>query len=184
MHPFAKLLCLISALVAVSVVTTRSGAAQQRPSILSSGATNPFAVASVSATALASERRRGLPIILVDVRSDAEYQVGHLPGALRFEAARSTTELKSLLRGKVRGATVLFYCTLGQKSQAVAERIAPTLYDAGARSIAVLEQGIIGWANAQARMVDRHGDTRFVHPADANLGTRLKQPELARYVPR
>lgn len=103
----------------------------------------------------------------VDVRTAAEWAVGHLPGAQRIETA---TELVALATRHPDHLMVV-YCSVGERSSRVA---AAALAQQPDLAVANLRGGIFGWVVAGLPVVAPNGNrvTR-VHPYDANWGRLL-----------
>lgn len=90
--------------------------------------------------------------ILVDVRTPQERHVSVIPGAVdadSFERLFSDYPHKK----------IIVYCTIGYRSGFYAR----TLRDKGLDAYN-LSEGIVGWAHADGRLIDSHGQpTRRVH---------------------
>lgn len=105
---------------------------------------------------------------LIDVRSEEEYAVSHLPGALRREDADSVLDLS--------GPTgrVVLYDSSGARSAKLAEELSRR----GLREVAYLSGGIFQWANEDRPLVDAAGKpTGKVHTYNRLWG-RLLKPKL------
>lgn len=129
-------------------------------------------VPTVSTAALAARLAAGEAPLLLDARSDAEYAVSHLPGALRVDPEADAAALDSALSDVDRQRGVVVYCSVGVRSAKVAQR----LHAAGFDDVANLEGSIFRWAN-EGRPLERDGRAaEVVHPYDAVWG-RLLAPE-------
>lgn len=83
------------------------------------------------------------PLIqLIDVRTDKEWQKGHLKGAKRFEINNSNWETQISILDK--NLPVYVYCAKGGRSS----RSAKQLQKAGFQEIYDLDGGITAWLNA------------------------------------
>ncbi|MFO0626074.1 MAG: rhodanese-like domain-containing protein [Polyangiales bacterium] len=102
------------------------------------------------------------PPVLLDVRSAAEFAVGHLPGATRLDLARPD----EALRGVSAGRTVVVYCAVGYRSGAAAR----VLRARGFRDVRNLRGGIFAWADEGRAMTGDAGPTRAVHPYSRGWG--------------
>ena len=98
-------------------------------------------------------------VLLLDARSEAEYEVGQLRGAVRTETLAAALDA---LSGFDRRSTVVVYCSVGHRSSDLAER----LLARGVANVFNLEGSIFRWAN-EGRPVYR-GARRVheVHPYD------------------
>ncbi len=115
----------------------------------------------IDAADLAAARSSGAPPIVVDTRSDAAWQQGHLPGALHIPggelAERAGVELPDL------DADIVVYCW-GPGCNG-ATKAAFTLSGMGYRRVRELIGGFEYWAREGLSIVTAHGRTRRV--ADA-----------------
>ncbi|GCC18651.1 hypothetical protein chiPu_0022116 [Chiloscyllium punctatum] len=126
-------------------------------------------------------------ILLLDVRSMAEYEVSHLQGAIRIDPDTSdmnhlTKELGLADCNEER--EVICYCTVGYRSSKVAQKLVEFLAsNAGQtlrRSLRVynLEGGLVKWANEGKPMVDcKEQPTSLVHPY-SSMWAYLVKPEF------
>jgi rhodanese-related sulfurtransferase len=113
-------------------------------------------VAWIDATALARALRSGAPPLLVDVRSEAEYAVSHLPGARRLEpGAPLPADLLSLPRS----TPVVVYSAVAYRSALAGE----ALQRAGFTSVRNLDGGIFRWANRNMPLESAGGPASLVH---------------------
>jgi rhodanese-related sulfurtransferase len=123
-------------------------------------------------------------VLILDIRSKAEYDVSHLEGAVWIAPETDVDSFIASMGPNARDAYVVFYCTLGLRSTEYALKTMDPLARIGARKVVVLKHGILGWANANFKLVDSQGTTRFVHPFNPESAARLTEPELARFEPR
>lgn len=94
-----------------------------------------------------SDLQKTLPVMILDARSPAEYQVSHIPGATFINYDHfSQTDVASIAKDQ----PVVVYCTVGYRS----ERIGEKLLAMGFTSVRNLYGGIIGWSNAGLGLVD------------------------------
>lgn len=113
---------------------------------------------------LADPSRR--PPLLLDARTEAEFEVSHLAGARHFPEETPPAEL---LETAGADQPVVVYCSVGYRSSAVARR----LREAGFTEVYNLEGSIFKWAN-EGRPVYRQEQTvQEVHPYDSLWGTLL-----------
>ncbi|HMB91978.1 MAG TPA: rhodanese-like domain-containing protein [Rhodothermales bacterium] len=124
-------------------------------------------------TWLATEDR---PVpVLLDVRTEPEFAVSHLPDARRLDPETSDFAALDTLP---RDTPLVTYCSVGYRSSDMAER----LQAAGFTNVMNLEGSIFAWAN-ESRPVYRDGESvQQVHPYDAVWG-KLLDKELRTYEP-
>jgi rhodanese-related sulfurtransferase len=76
---------------------------------------------------------------LIDVRTDTEYEAGHIPGARHIPLADVQRESAGLDKGQ----PVILYCRSGNRSGPAAEAFAASGWDAHS-----IEGGLIAWHEA------------------------------------
>ena len=118
---------------------------------------------------------RKSPIVL-DVRTAEEFEVSHLPGALRVDPAG---DLPDFVRTLDRETPVVAYCSVGYRSSRLVER----LKKEGFKDAKNLEGSIFEWANKGYPLERDGAPVQEVHPYDAEWG-RLLEPSLHAYQPR
>jgi len=123
-------------------------------------------------------------VVLLDVRTPAEYQVSHLPGAIHVAPDIRSATFLDRYGDAVKGKTVVFYCSVGVRSSRLAQRVAQGLKARGATAVDDLAGGIFAWHGEGRALVDAKGPTDFVHPYDSSWGRLLARPQLARTHPR
>jgi len=121
-------------------------------------------VQHVSVDELARELSASRPVLL-DVRSRAEFETSHLPGAVL--APDLDTALEAL--SHTPDAPVVVYCSVGLRSSALAEE----LMAHGYTSTRNLEGGIFAWANADHPLTAGDAPASRVHPYNSRWGALL-----------
>jgi rhodanese-related sulfurtransferase len=107
--------------------------------------------------ALEEELDKGGEIVLLDTRTEREYEVSHLPGA-RFVNYDKWDATK--FEGMNRKTPVVVYCTVGYRSERIGER----LQKMGFTNVLNLYGGIFEWKNQGHEVVDPSGNpTEQVH---------------------
>jgi rhodanese-related sulfurtransferase len=115
--------------------------------------------------------------VLLDARSEAEYNISHLNGARfvgydDFELGRVSDIDKS--------APVVVYCSVGKRSEDIAQR----LIDAGFTQVKNHRGGIFDWSNRGYPVVNNKGqEVNIVHPYNRIWGVWVNRCEKA-YEPR
>lgn len=96
-------------------------------------------------------------VVLLDTRSQEEYQVSHLPGATFIDYDDFTS---SMVKGIEKDAEIIVYCTVGYRS----ERIGEKLQNMGFKNVHNLYGGIFQWANENGTLLNsRETPTDSVH---------------------
>lgn len=96
-------------------------------------------VETISSANLLTEIQNQQPPLILDVRSQAEYDAGHIPGAINIEFRELPNHLDRLDRHK--NSPVVIYCEKGIRAK-VAQA---TLSKAGFQSILHLEGHLSAW---------------------------------------
>ena len=127
----------------------------------------------------AEELRRRLETdaapVLLDVREQAEYDVSHLPGAIRVQPGSDASEVLDNLEP---GTPIVAYCSVGYRSSELVQKLS----ERGFTDVRNLEGSIFEWAN-EGFPVERDGqEVREVHPFDDSWGALLNE-ELRAYEP-
>jgi rhodanese-related sulfurtransferase len=136
-----------------------------------------YPVPDIVPATLAAMLSRG-EVTLFDVRTLAEYEAGHLPGAVRIEPGSSAADFLAAHRDKLEKGPVVFYCAVGVRSSqimsATLREIAPHSR-AGAYN---LRGGVFRWT-AEGRSLVKGAAQGEAHPFDESWGQLL-----ARTAPR
>lgn len=123
----------------------------------------------------------GEAFVLLDVREDREFAVGHLPGAIRVDPGAKADAVLALVKaqsGPAGGcAQVVAYCSVGVRSSILAERARRTLVEAGCPAPQNLRGGVFGWHNEGRALEDAAGETALVHPYDRTWGKLLSRQD-------
>lgn len=112
-----------------------------------------------------ADKRRPAPVLL-DVRTPAEWNVSHLPGARRIEPSASA---ETVAGGLPKETPIVTYCAVGYRSGEMANR----LRAAGFTDVRNLEGSIFQWANEHRPLVREQEPVSQVHPYNAFWGRLL-----------
>lgn len=160
------------------------GSWQLAPPLMAAPAPELDATVPVIAAEALAARLAAPGLLLVDVRSAAEFAVSHIAGAVCIPPETEEPAVMARLGADAADATVVFYCVIGLNSQTMAQGALHDLIERGAREVLTLHNGIFAWHDAGLPLVDARGPTPYLHPHDDGLRARLRRPELARYQPR
>lgn len=106
------------------------------------------------------------PPLLLDVRTQEEWNVSHLPGARRVDPNAS---VETAAAGIAKTTPVVTYCAVGYRSGDLATR----LRAAGFTNVRNLEGSIFEWANEHRPLVRDDQPVKIVHPYSALWGRLL-----------
>lgn len=125
-------------------------------------------VPQMSTDRLAGLLAKGDDVVLLDARSEEEFETSHLQGASRAENIRSA---RDILEARSEKPIVVVYCSVGYRSS----RLAQQLRSRGIENVFNLEGSLFKWAN-EGRPVHRgRQQVRFVHPFDEDWGELLDE---------
>lgn len=114
--------------------------------------------------------------VLIDVREQEEYVLSHLAGAIRVDPKGSPTQLSAVLARAQAGTPIIFYCSVGARSSAFAQRAQTFLSSHGIRRSANLRGGIFAWQR-RFPVENSEGPSRHVHPFNACYAHLIDDPK-------
>ena len=120
-------------------------------------------------------------IVLLDVRDEKEFAVSRLDGALRVDPDIWQEAFIETYAGALKGKIVVFYCSVGVRSSALAEQVQDALLETGADAVFNLEGGIFEWHNEHRRLVSAKGETDYIPPYDDYWAQLLTRQDQIRY---
>ncbi|GAB4241905.1 MAG: rhodanese-like domain-containing protein [Candidatus Methylacidiphilales bacterium] len=106
-----------------------------------------------------------LPVLL-DVRSEKEFAVSHLPAAI-LVSGDPVREVKQMELPA--NTPIVVYCSVGYRSSVAAQKLSK----AGFTNVRNLEGSIFAWAHENRPMVNASGPTSGVHPFNVIWGRYL-----------
>jgi rhodanese-related sulfurtransferase len=122
-------------------------------------------------TQLEEALEQGEDIVLLDTRTEREYEVSHLPGARFVEFNKFNQED---FEGLDRATKVVVYCTVGYRS----ERIGEKLQKMGFSDVYNLYGGIFEWKNQGHEVINPEGkETEQVHTYNKDWSKWLNSGE-------
>ncbi|MCE2426064.1 MAG: rhodanese-like domain-containing protein [Pseudomonadales bacterium] len=125
-------------------------------------------VPQMSTERLTTLLKEGEDVVLLDARSEEEFETSHLQGAARAENFRSA---RDVLKARGEKPIVVVYCSVGYRSS----RLARQLRSRGIENVFNLEGSLFKWAN-EGRPVHRGlQQVRSVHPFDEDWGELLDE---------
>lgn len=129
--------------------------AQERPSTMVSNVAFDKTIRSYldfSVPVISCDDLEGMKdqVLILDTRTHEEFEVSHIPGA-RFAGFDSFDE--ELLSSVAKDQKIIVYCSIGYRSEKIAERIQSMGYD-----VANLYGSIFEWVNQDKPIVDSSGN--------------------------
>jgi rhodanese-related sulfurtransferase len=112
-----------------------------------------------------ADKKRAHPILL-DVRTEDEWNISRLPGSRRVVPNASVEEAAS---GITKETPIVTYCAVGYRSAALATK----LMEAGFTSVRNLDGSIFQWANEHRPLVRDNKPVTIVHPYSSLWGRLL-----------
>ena len=113
-----------------------------------------------------ADAARAQPVLL-DARTEDEYAVSHLRGAVRIDPYRPSLRP---LRGFPKDTAIVLYSSVGYRGARVADFLARQGYT----QVFNLDGGQFRWANAGRPVFRQGGPTTEVHPYDRTWGLLLE----------
>jgi len=111
-------------------------------------------------------------IILLDSREKVEYETSHIENAVCVGYDKFKLKKIKKLLPKDKNAPIVVYCSLGIRSEDVAEK----LQKAGYKNVYNLYGGIFEWKNQDQPVVDKKGETtENVHTFNEDWSIWLKK---------
>ncbi len=126
---------------------------------------------------LAPDQLGAQDVLLFDTRSPEEFAVSHIDGAIRLDPDMSPAEFKEIYGDQAAHKILVFYCSVGERSSAMASRIASV----HSGPVYNLEKGLFGWHNDRRPLVSSSGPTDFIHPYDEKWGTLIDRQKQIKY---
>ena len=112
-----------------------------------------------------ADKQRPAPVLL-DVRTEEEWNVSHLSGA-RWVDPKAPVE--EVISGMPKDTPIVTYCAVGYRSGALATK----LREAGFTNVWNLEGSIFQWANERRPLVREGQTVKTVHPYSSLWGRLL-----------
>lgn len=140
-------------------------------------------VAVMGSQDLAKLDTNGGGILLLDARTDAEFGVSRIAGALRVDPRMSAKQFQSTFGADLKGKTVVVYCAVGARSADLASRIDQVARQGGAAGVYNLGGGIFRWHNENRPLQGPSGATDEVHPYSGRAAPLIKRQEGIAYRP-
>ncbi|MEM7193366.1 MAG: rhodanese-like domain-containing protein [Pseudomonadota bacterium] len=123
----------------------------------------------------------GNNVIVFDVREKEEHSVSHLESAIRLSPQTTAKQFLETYGDQVDGKTVVFYCSVGERSSIMLSKLNQSLADAGAVGAFNLDGGIFARHNENRPLMKGEHITRDIHPFNAYWGRLINNQSSIRY---
>lgn len=127
---------------------------------------------------LAREIIQADDLLILDVRSEEEFRVSHIPGALRVDPGAPARTISALIERQGNPGIVVLYCSVGYRSTRMANRVRKVLPPDTAVDLYNLSGGLFLWHNQNRLLEDDLGPTEYIHPYDAAHAPLLVRKSL------
>lgn len=118
---------------------------------------------------------QGEPPLLFDVRTAREFDTSRIASAVRLDPDMGTDEFRERYGALMAGRDAVFYCSVGQRSSELLERVEEVCRQAGASSCRNLRGGIFRWYNEGRPVVDASGTTDNIDGFDTVWGMMVER---------
>jgi len=109
-------------------------------------------------------------LLLLDARAPEEFRESHIEGAVRIDPETTATEFRKRFPAGLEEKTVVAYCSVGERSAVLLERLLDLIMEMGAKDAYNLKGGIFRWHADGREVVDEKGPTDRMHPCNALWG--------------
>lgn len=133
--------------------------------------TRRYHVPDIAPTALAGMLASG-KVTLLDVRTQEEFDAGHLPGAIRVEPGTKADDIIKLHRDRLGDGPVVFYCAVGLRSSQMLAQTMRQITPLAKSGVYNLRGGVFRWT-ADGRSMVRDGAQGTTHPFNEDWGRLL-----------
>jgi rhodanese-related sulfurtransferase len=119
-------------------------------------------------------------VIMFDVRTSREFDVSHIAGSVHVDPEMKPEEFQKRFAHMIQERDVVFYCSVGLRSSAFAERIRSVAIGARTDHVCNLRGGLFRWHNERRPLVNSDGSTVQIDAFNAYWSRflRLKQCEV------
>ena len=115
------------------------------------------------------------PPLLFDIRTAEEYEKSRIATSVRLDPDTGSDAFAARCESLVAGRDLVFYCSVGQRSSELLERVNSVCGKARAKSCRNLRGGIFRWYNEGKPVVDASGLTDDIHGYDPIWGMMVER---------
>lgn len=152
MHHKIAFLLVVGLLSTSSFALADSSSAQLEKNVITIWRSIKKSVPHMTTADLKKKMDKGDSFVLLDVRSEADYQIAHLPGALHI--SRGELEFSAPTKIPDADTPIFVYCRTGIKATFAAK----TLLDIGYSNVTRISDSFKGWLEAGYPVYNRHGE--------------------------
>ncbi|UZJ41816.1 rhodanese-like domain-containing protein [Prosthecochloris sp. SCSIO W1101] len=139
-----------------------------------------YPVPLISADELSKRLKKKENILLFDTRTSGEYAKSHIDGAVLLPPETPADDFIREHGGLIREKTVVFYCSVGQRSSNYLQRVYKTCKAEGAKECYNLRGGIFRWYNQGHPVVNENGETDDIHGYNPLWGMMIEKRNTSR----
>jgi len=123
-------------------------------------------------------------LIVFDVRKEKEFAVSHIEGSIRVDPDIEADEFAAQYADQLKDKTVVFYCSVGRRSSALASRVDGVVESSEAAASYNLTGGVFSWRNQERSLVGQTSQvTTKVHPYNFFMGRLIEDKKAISYKP-
>ena len=152
MHHKIVFLLVVSLLATSSFTVAGSSNEQVEKNVITIWRSIKKSVPQMTTAELKKKMDKGETFVLLDVRSEADYQAAHLPGSLHI--SRGELEFAAAAKIPDTDTPIYVYCRTGVKATFAAK----TLLDIGYSNVTRISDSFKGWLEAGYPVYNRHGE--------------------------
>jgi rhodanese-related sulfurtransferase len=115
------------------------------------------------------------PPLLFDIRTAEEYEKSHIATAVRLDPDTGADDFSARYGSLLAEREIVFYCSVGQRSSELLDRVESVCVKARAKSSRNLRGGIFRWYNEGKPVVDASGLTNDIHEFDPIWGMMVER---------
>ena len=115
------------------------------------------------------------PPLLFDIRTVGEFEKSRIATAIRLNPDTGPDDFAARYGPLAEGRDLVFYCSIGQRSSELLERVLSVCGRAGAKSCRNLRGGIFRWYNEGKPVIDASGTTGDIHGYDPIWAVMLER---------
>ena len=132
-------------------------------------------VENLATDELAAQLAGPEPPLLFDIRTAGEYEKSRIATAVRVDPDNAPDDFAVRYAALLAGSDIVFYCSVGQRSSELLERVENVCGKAGAKSCRNLRGGIFRWYNEGRPVVDASGMTDDIDGYDSIWGMMVER---------